>query len=83
MSPILRLFGAVAILAMALLGLSARSARADFVYADFDTVNSTSGGQTLQVNGSAFGRVPAQPVAVDASDSKSGWQRSSRRMQSP
>ena len=38
---------------MALLGLSARSARADFVYANFATANSTSGGQTLQINGSA------------------------------
>src|SRR5258706_16442223 len=41
------------LLVLALLGLSARSARADFVYANFATANSTSGGQTLKVNGSA------------------------------
>jgi Legume lectin domain len=37
-----------------LLACCASSARADFLYADFSSVNSTTGGQTLQLNGSTF-----------------------------
>jgi fibronectin-binding autotransporter adhesin len=61
------------LLVLALLGLSARSARADFGYANFATANSTSGGQTLHVNGSAsVGYLGSQLQLTPSSPSQGG-----------